>query len=63
MGLIAERLSKPTLNPSSHTMADEEKRSDDADADEDSGLDEETLRLVKESMERNRGAMKKLAEL
>ncbi len=44
-------------------MADEEKRSDDADADEEGGLDEETLRLVKESMERNRGAMEKLADL
>lgn len=44
-------------------MADEKQRSDEPDPEEEGGLDEESLRLVKESMERNRGAMEKLADL
>lgn len=46
-------------------MADEENRSDDpdADAEEDSGLDEESLRLVKEGIKRRRNLQKRLADL
>lgn len=44
-------------------MVDEEKRSNDADADEESGLDEETLRLVKEGIKRRRNLHKRLADL
>lgn len=40
----------------------EEKRSDGANPKEEGHLDEESLRIVKESMERHKGLLKRLAD-